>query len=139
MLETEIAVYQGDDGTVLGKSKWIVGGFNGVIPEHVKYMSDIARYFVKSTNDDDMERAIQVGDIVYARRWNKDSLSYDYDEAGTVESMEGEFKYGDTNTDYGTVSIKDPYTVPGKIIVRRKNGTADTALFAGHNMQLWSN
>lgn len=53
--------------------------------------------------------------------------------------MEGKFKYGDTNTDYGTISIKDSYAVPSRIVVRRKNGTTDIALFAGHNMQLWSN
>lgn len=58
VLETEIAAYQGDDGTVLGKSKWIVGGFNGAVPEYVKYMSDIARYFVKSTGGDNVERTI---------------------------------------------------------------------------------
>lgn len=70
-LETDIAYYQGDDGNLISTSHWIVCGFNGAVPEYVKYKADDMRYFIKSTDDsDNSERTIAVGDAVYTRTWN---------------------------------------------------------------------
>ena len=137
-LATPMAYYQGDDGEIVADNEWIVCGFNGAVPEYVKYLTDLDRFFVKATDDSNAERAVEVGDPVYVRGWDDTTHDYVYSKVGTVASMEGEFKYGDTNTDYGTVSIKDPYVVPTNLVVALDDGRTKTAWFAGHNMQLWS-
>lgn len=138
-LETDIAYYQGDDGNLISSSHWIVCGFNGAVPAYVKYKDGDMRYFVKSTDDsDNSERTISVGDNVYTRTWKESELKYDYTKVGVIRSAEGEFKYGDTNTDYGTVSICNPYAVPTKLTIMLDSGKTVEAEFAGHNMQLWS-
>lgn len=78
-LATPLAYYQGDDGTIVDTSEWIVCGFNGAVPEYVKYiMSGATRAFVKATDDNNIERAIAAGDIVYTRAWNATTNAYDY-------------------------------------------------------------
>lgn len=109
-----------------------------MVPEYVKYLTDLDRFFVKATDNNDEERPIEVGDSVYVRGWDDSAHDYVYSKVGTVAGMEGEFKYGDTSTDYGTVSIKDPYAVPTNLGVALDDGRTKTAWFAGHNMQLWS-
>ena len=137
-LKTSIAYYQDDSGSLIADSEWIVCGFNGAVPEYVKYLADDARYFVKATDDSNVERTIEDGDPVYTRTWDDVTHNYKYEKAGTVAKQEGEFKYGDTSTDYGTVSIKDPYAVPTKLSVLLDSGKTVETTFAGHNMQLWS-
>ena len=137
-LATQMAYYQGDDGEIVADNEWIVCGFNGAVPEYVKYLTDLDRFFVKATDDDNAERVIEAGDPVYVRGWDDSTHDYVYSKVGAVAGMEGEFKYGDTNTDYGTASIKDPYAVPANLVVALDDGRTKTAWFAGHNMQLWS-
>ena len=137
-LATQMAYYQGDDGEIVADNEWIVCGFNGAVPEYVKYLTDLDRFFVKSTDDGNAERTIEAGDPVYVRGWDDSTHDYVYSKVGAVAGMEGEFKYGDTNTDYGTASIKDPYAVPAHLVVALDDGRTKTAWFAGHNMQLWS-
>ena len=142
VLSTPIAYYQGDDGEIIDRSDWVVCGFNGAVPEYVKYiMNGTQRVFVKATDDSNNERAIVDGDPVYTRKWNSTANSYDYTQIGTVDQSIGveTFTYGATNTDYGTISIKDPYSVPTHFIVLfDETGKWLEATFAGHNMQLWS-
>lgn len=109
ILVTPIAYYQGDDGTIVDRSEWIVCGFNGAVPEHVKYiMNGTRRVFVKATDDDNVERPIAVGDVVYSREWNNVSNSYDYSRIGVVATTSDEmFTYGTTSTDYGTIAISE--------------------------------
>lgn len=38
VLSTPIAYYQGDDGEIIDRSDWVVCGFNGAVPEYVKYI-----------------------------------------------------------------------------------------------------
>ena len=138
---TPIAYYQGDDGKIIDRSEWLVCGFNGAVPEYVKYiMNETQRVFVKATDSSNVERAIAAGDDVFARTWNSGTNSYDYEKIGVVESLGSEtFTYGATNTDYGTINIKDSYSVPKSIAVKL-DGTDKKleAKFAGYNMQLWS-
>ena len=133
-LKTPIAYYQDGSDSLIADSEWIVCGFNGAVPEYVKYLADDARYFVKATDDSNVERTIEDGDPVYTRTWDDVTHSYKYEKAGTVAKQEGEFKYGDTSTDYGTVSIKDPYAVPTKLSVLLDSGKTVETTFAGHNM-----
>ena len=137
-LPTPIAYYQGTDGNIIADSEWIVCGFNGAVPEYVKYLAGDERYFMKATDDSNVERTIEDGDSVYTRTWDDATLGYKYEKAGMVAKQEGEFKYGATSSDYGTISIKDPYAVPTKLTVLLDSGKAVEATFAGHNMQLWS-
>ena len=138
---TPIAYYQGDDGEIIDRSEWIVCGFNGAVPEHVKYiMNETQRVFVKAVDSSNVERAIAAGDDVFTRTWDSSANTYSYEKIGVVESLGTEtFIYGATNTDYGTISIKDPYSVPKSIVVKL-DGTDKKldAKFAGYNMQLWS-
>lgn len=139
-LSTPIAYYQGEDGSLVADSEWIVCGFNGAVPEYVKYvMNGCVRVFVKSAGDDGVERKIDQGMDVFTREWDAAALDYKYTRIGMTIGVEGEFKYGDTSTDYGTISIKDPYAVPTKLDVRLdSNDKVLEATFAGYNMQLWS-
>ena len=153
LLSNEIAVYQGNDGEISafypGESYgleyypgWIVASFNAVVPEYVKYLVDgTQRVFVKATDDDNNERSIVDGDLVYRRAWDKIARRYHYFKIGTVQESGGEqFTYGATNDDYYTISIKDPYSVPARFVVKLdKDGKLVEAIFAGHNMQLQSN
>lgn len=140
-MSTPIAYYQGTDGEIIDTSEWIVCGFNGAVPEYVKYiMNGTQRVFVKATDDSDVERAIAAGDSVFTRKWNTGTSSYDYTKLGVVESLGSEtFTYGATNADYGTTAIKDAYSVPKSMTVKL-DGTDKKleAKFAGYNMQLWS-
>lgn len=135
---TDCAYYQGEDGTLVAEYPFAVCGFNGAVPEYVKYLTDDERYFVKATDDDDAERAFADGDLVYTRTWDTAALDYAYVKAGTIAKQEGKFEYGATNADYGTVSIKDPYAVPTKLTIALDSGKTVEAEFAGYNMQLYS-
>lgn len=135
---TDCAYYQGEDGTLVAEYPFAICGFNGAVPEYVKYLTDDERYFVKATDDNDAERAFADGDPVYTRTWDEDALDYTYDKAGTIAKQEGKFEYGATNADYGTVSIKDPYAVPTKVTIALDSGKVVEAEFAGHNIQLYS-
>ena len=140
-LKTPIAYYQGTDGNIIADSEWIVCGFNGAVPEYVKYIvNGCVRVYVKSMKDG-VEAAIAEGDKVYERTWNDSTKTYDYTEFGTVaEKPTGDvFTYGATNDDYGTTAIKDAYSVPMMLKIARPGGTVVEAKFAGYNMQLWSN
>ena len=143
-LNTPIAYYQGTDGNIIADSEWIVCGFNGAVPEYVKYiMNGCVRVYVKSTGDDGVERKIAAGDAVYERVWNDTTKKYEYDghQIGTVKSVsDDEFTYGaDKEADYGTKSIANPYSVPMTLTVTLTAGGTATAEFKGYNMQLWSN
>ena len=139
-LTTPIAYYQGDDGEIIDKSEWIVCGFNGAVPEYVKYIiNETQRIFVKATDSSNTERAIAVGDAVYSHKWNSSTNAYTYEQVGVVETLDSEmFTYGATSTDYGTISIS-PYSVPKSLGVKLDEfDMVLTAKFAGYNMQLWS-
>lgn len=140
-MTTPIAYYQGDDGEIIDRSEWIVCGFNGAVPEYVKYiMNETQRVFVKATDSSNTERVIAAGDDVFTRTWDSSMNAYSYEKIGVVESLGSEtFTYGATNADYGTISIKDPYSVPKSLTVKL-DGTDKKleAEFAGYNMQLWS-
>lgn len=139
ILTSKIFFYQGDDGELIDDCEWIVCGFNGAVPAHVKYLTSSGKkLFLKSFDENNAERSIQDGDPVFTRSWNPASLAYDYTRAGSVSSQEGSFEYGATSNDFGTVSIKSPFAVPRKIAVALDDGSAEEALFAGHNMQMWS-
>lgn len=139
-LPTPIAYYQGEDGNLVADSEWIVCGFNGAVPEYVKYiMNGCVRVYVKSAGDDGVEQKIDQGMDVFTRERDASALDYKYTKIGMTVGVEGEFKYGDTSVDYGTISIKDPYAVPTKLDVRLdSNDKVLEATFAGYNMQLWS-
>lgn len=118
-LHTNIAYYQADDGNLIDDSSWIVCGFNGAIPEYVKYITDSERYFIKSTNEDNKEHVISEGDNVFIRTWNKDTLDYTYSLIGTIKSLGSEtFSYGSTNNSYGTTAISTEYSVPLTITIQ---------------------
>ena len=57
-LVSDAAYYQKEDGTLVADYPWIVCGFNGVVPEYVKYLADDERYFVKATDENNVERTI---------------------------------------------------------------------------------
>lgn len=137
-LHTNIAYYQADDGNLIDDSSWIVCGFNGAIPEYVKYITDSERYFIKSTNEDNKEHVISEGDNVFIRTWNKDTLDYTYSLIGAIKSLGSEtFSYGSTNDSYGTTAISTEYSVPLTITIQSQDREI-TAQFAGQNMQLLS-
>jgi hypothetical protein len=139
-LKTPIAYYQGTDGDIIADSEWIVCGFNGAVPEYVKYIvNGCVRVFMKSMKEG-AEAEIAVGDTVYERTWNDSTKKYDYTVFGTVaEKPEGDtFTYGATDSNYGTTAIKDAYSVPKTLKVTCAAGNVVEAVFAGYNMQLWS-
>ena len=149
-IETEIAYYQGEDGNIILPCKWTVCGFNGAIPEYIKYKTNDGRYFfVKSCDSENIEKEIQLGDPVYTRTWNSEKLDYDYTEVGSVkailedEDYPGKIAknaYGLSNTDYGISLIKDEYYYPvGFCVKLSKDNQEVDALFCGYNMQLLCN
>jgi hypothetical protein len=139
-LKTPIAYYQDGSDSLIADSEWIVCGFNGAVPEYVKYiMNGCVRVFVESMKNG-AEAEIAVGDAVYERNWSDTEKKYGYTKIGTVKSVsDDKFTYGaDKEDEYGTKSIKDPYSVPKTLTVTLDVGGTSTAEFAGYNMQLWS-
>lgn len=96
------------------------------------------RVFLKATDDSSSERAVKDKDSVFTRSWNSSALAYDYVKIGSVSSHEGNFEHGAMNDDFGTVSVKDPFSVSSKIAIALDDGNTEEAVFAGNNMQLWS-
>ena len=141
-IKTEIAYYQGEDGNIILPCKWTVCGFNGAIPEYIKYKTDDGRYFfVKSCDSENIEKEIHSGDLVYTRTWNSESQIYDYTAVGIILNQISSstfITYGVTNTHYGTVSIQNPYSVPKYLFVLIDDGPM-AINFCGYNMQLLCN
>lgn len=138
-LTTPIAYYQGEDGNLISGSNWIVCGFNGAIPQYVKYvMNECVRVFVASMKDG-VESKISIGDPVYTRTWNDAQKDYTYTQIGTVSTMSGAFYYGsDRQDEFGTLAIVDAYGVPKSLTITLKDGHTAKAEFIGYNMQIWS-
>lgn len=143
-IKIDTALYQGDDGKLVKPIEWEILGYNGVIPQYVRYGD---YYFVKlfETNiengeDYDFDNPIKVGQKVYQRTWNSETLQWDYNELkdNTIQSTtvfnithnDNDYTFGKTNSAYGIKA--NPYcqktlTLPGmiNIVVKYKTSSVD--------------
>ena len=144
-IKIDTALYQGDDGKLVKPIEWEILGYNGVIPQYVRYGD---YYFVKlfETNiengeDYDFDNPIKVGQKVYQRTWNSETLQWDYNELKnnaiysttilTITHNKNDYTFGKTNPEYG-IKI-NPYcqktlTIPGQIgvVLKQKAGDVST-------------
>lgn len=156
-IESDIAYYQ-DSENILTKNssgagqKWTVCGFDGSVPEYVKYKgTDGAYYFVRPWTIDSYSttystfNSVSNGADVFSRTWNSSTLTYDYKRCGTIKSVSSEcFTYCNDSINCGTVVntsptvyVKTP-SVPLTINISLADGNTIESNFVGHNMQLYS-
>lgn len=114
---------------------WQVLGYNGSIPEYVKYKNGDERIFVRSLEEDQNSAGYQLLKSTFSG-----SPTYICDAEGnftatalTVASVgSSTFTYGATNAAYGTTATEaGSYAVPTSIIV---SGVEYT--FAGYNFEI---
>jgi len=117
---------------------WIVLGYNGTVPQYVKYKNGKNYVYVSSVDDTVAEygflRAIAAGCKTYSRSWSDETLRNVFTDTGkTVASVGSEtFTYGQTNANCGTAATTaEGYSVPMSIVV---DGT--TYSFCGYTMAL---
>lgn len=114
---------------------WQVLGYNGSIPEYVKYINGNDKIFVRSVEENQSSDNYQLLKSSFVG-----SPTYTCDDEGTftadgksVASVgDSGFTYGATNSTYGTTATEaGSYAVPTSITVASK-----TYLFAGYNFQI---
>ena len=134
---SEISVkYKVDAEGDFVNTPWQVLGYNGSIPEYVKYKYGEQRIFVRSVEENQNSTNYQLlkssfaGSPVYNR--SADGI-YSLVSGKTVASVGNtNFTYGTTNTTYGTTATtRGSYSVPTSITV---DGIVYE--FAGYNMTL---
>lgn len=114
---------------------WQVLGYNGSIPEYVKYINGNDKIFVRSVEEDPSNANYQLLKSSFAG-----SPTYTCDDEGTftadgksVASVgDSSFTYGTTNATYGTTATEaGSYAVPTSITV-----SGITYTFAGYNFEI---
>jgi len=103
---------------------WIVLGYNGCVPQYIKYKNGSNYMYVSSVDDSSASggvlRAIAAGCKTYSRSWSDIELRNVFTDTGkTVSAIgSGTFKYGQTNANWGTTeTTAGGWTVPTSIIV----------------------
>ena len=117
---------------------WIVLGYDGCVPQYVKYKHKRKYIYVSSVDDTTSSggslRPIVAGCKTYVRSWSGDSLRNVFiDTKVTISSIgAGSFKYGQTNANCGTTeTAAGGWSVPTTITV---NGVEYS--FCGHTLVL---
>jgi len=113
-------------------------GYNGTVPQYVKYKAGKKDIIYVSSVDDTVSggllRAITAGCKTYTRAWAGASLQNAFTDTGKTVSAVGAdtFTYGQTNANWGTTATTaGGYSVPRSITVDGK-----TYAFAGYTMAL---
>ena len=117
-------------------TEWQILGYNGSIPEYVKYKNGDERIFVRSLEEDQNNTNYQLlkssfsGSPIYSR---SDDGTFTVVSGKIVSSVGSDlFTYSQTNAAWGTTATgSGSYSVPMSITVDDKTYT-----FAGYNMTL---
>lgn len=114
---------------------WQVLGYNGSIPEYVKYKNGDNKIFVRSVEEDQSSTNYQLlkSSLVGSPTYTCDAEgNFTTDGKVVADVGSGTFTYGATNATYGTTATEaGSYSVPISITVSDVEYT-----FAGYNFEI---